>query len=134
MKNLVNKFLAINMSLLVFITSTSFAFGMHFCGDKLIEFSFSKNELNCHMEMGHDNNPISEAGDECEDKIIAFDHEFISKSTLKEIEINLFTVYHTLKSSSIDYDWKLNKIDPYQFYKPPLISKEISNLYGVYLL
>ncbi len=50
MKAMLHKVIAICMALIVLLTTTSFTVAMHYCGDTLVDYSFSHKVKSCGME------------------------------------------------------------------------------------
>lgn len=72
MKQVIHKSLAVFMAAVVLLTTMSFAVDMHYCGDKLVDFSFVHQVETCGMEKMQEptscENPLFSTKSCCTDK------------------------------------------------------------------
>lgn len=126
------KLLSILLSLLVLLSTSSVTLDVHYCSDKLQDFSFNNKVTNCSGKLVVE---IQEfAGDTCcLDKTIQKDAQKDLKASSNSFEFQSFL-------STVPYTFGLNtplpdreEISSY-FHKPPLIKKDYQVLFEVFLI
>jgi hypothetical protein len=136
MKQFFSKIAAVFMAIVVVLSTLSFAYSEHFCGDYLVDAAlFSKAEA-CGMEMelaaaDKDCNTIKK--DCCSDNV-----QQIEGQTQLKLEIPSFSFEQQQFITAFAYTFlnAFNAIEsnylPYKNYSPPLVEKNIAVLYQVF--
>ncbi len=138
MKQLLRKISSIIMAFVVLFSTMSFTVSEHYCGHKLVDVGFFSKAESCGMEM---QKPAS--SENCE----------LSKSDCCKDEVTQFTGQNELNTSfsSLNFDQQIfvasfvytyvNLFEglavisvPYKYHTPPLVDKEITILYQVFLI
>lgn len=137
MLKILHQIVSVIMAFVVMISTTTFTFNMHFCGDTLVETALYKKAKGCGMEMSM---AITDSCDStkkncCDDTQqsisgqdelqlaaaqLSFENQLFITSYLQTF-IGLFETFDYTKSS-------------YQDYKPPLVIRKLFKLDETYLI
>jgi len=126
------------MALLVLFSTMSFTVDMHYCGDQLVDFSFSENAKNCMMQAGHSNatgeNSVMEM-DCCTDLEIIMKGQDDLKISFDQFtfeqQIFISTFYYTYVNLFEAVD---KNLDSFKEYSPPPLIRDIQILDQTFLI
>lgn len=134
MKRVFTKITSLVLAFLVLFSTFSFTVETHYCGDFLMDISFTGNAENCGMKM--EQKATTKKKNCCKDEI----HKIEGQDKLQqfsELKLN-FEKQQFLTAFLISYtDLFVEKITKNTFYKdssPPDISKDYQVLYQSFLI
>ena len=138
MKEFLHKSAAITMALLVLFTTMSFTVNMHYCGDILVDYSFTQNAASCGMDI----QPVSKSCDAnvmktscCKDKQLIVEGQDNVKLSFETFSLEQQTFVATFFYS---YTQLFESVDEkpllFKDYSPPLLTNDISVLYQTFLI
>ncbi|SRX54843.1 HYC_CC_PP family protein [Aequorivita sp. CIP111184] len=139
MKSLIHKSIAVFMAGVVLFTTMSFAVDIHYCGDTLVDFSFTQQVDSCGMEemptvANCENSSITE-------KSCCKDQQFIKqgKDDLKisfeqlSLQQQIFVASLTYSYISI-FEGTESNVVPFVAYPPPFIERDVQVLHQTFLI
>lgn len=135
MKQLFKKISAMLMALIVLLSTLSFSFSEHFCGDLLVDSALFSKAESCGMNMQNalPGSDCSVKKDCCKDEVKTFvgqDDLKIDFSSLN-LEQQQFITSFVYTYSNLFEEFKTNST-PFKYYSPPLVDKDITVLYRVF--
>lgn len=130
-----HKIIALTMAFLVLFSTSAFAVSMHYCGNTLVDYSFSKAE-SCGMEK-MDTKKTSSCSIEkkscCSDKKIIKDQDEVKSSPQLDIPQQLFLASFFYTYINL-FDGIEQQIIPFKYYSPPLLVSDIQLLDETFLI
>lgn len=138
MKQLLRKISAIIMAFVVLLSTMSFTVSEHYCGHKLVDIGlFSKAEA-CGMEMqkpaSSENCELSKS-DCCKDEVTQFTGQNELNTSFSSLNIDQQIFISSFAYTYVNLFEGLAAISvPYKYHTPPLVDKEITILYQVFLI
>ena len=139
MKEFIHRSMALFMALVVLMTTTSFAMDMHYCGDTLVDYSFTQQAKSCGMEK-----VISTS--DCETPTISQKSCCSDKQLVKESTDNFKVSWDQITPaqqwfiSSLIYSYSNLSISTstnsvtYADYSPPFIRQDVQVLHQTFLI
>ena len=139
MKAFIHKVLSLCMAAIVLMTTMSFSIDMHYCGDTLVDFSFSQEVKSCGMEMTAVvpecvNAMISQKSCCSDNQIVqqGQDDLKLSFDTLS-LEQQLFVASFTYSYLSL-FEQGPSKAISFQDHSPPFLERDIQALHQTFLI
>ncbi|QXP58817.1 HYC_CC_PP family protein [Olleya sp. HaHaR_3_96] len=137
MKQVVHKIMSFAMALVVLLSTMSFTFNMHYCGDTLVETALFHKAKGCGMEIAQ---PASEGSvitkkSCCSDEQLVVDGQNELKLNLDQISfeqqffITSFVYTYINLFEGVD-----NNTATFETYHPPLVRTQIFKLDETYLI
>ncbi|MDP3312023.1 hypothetical protein [Lutibacter sp.] len=135
MKQLFKKISAMLMALIVLLSTLSFSFSEHFCGDLLVDSALFSKAESCGMNIQNalPGSDCSVKKDCCKDEVKTFvgqDDLKIDFSSLSFDQQNFIALYAFTYLNL--YEGIDTEVIPFKYYSPPLVDKDISILYQVF--
>lgn len=136
---LFHKITSIILSIIILVSTSSFAVESHYCGDMHIDSSIFGKASNCMCERFESNNHSDKTemnmGDCCKEKVIVHDgNDEIQKTQFQ------FTSENTLFLQSYFYSYINlfegieNRIAPFKGYSPPLLVTDLQMIHESFLI
>ncbi|RFN59951.1 HYC_CC_PP family protein [Marixanthomonas ophiurae] len=138
MKQVFHKFGAVSMAFLVLFTTMSFTVNMHYCGELLVDYSFTSHVKTCGMES--QTSPINcdstiTKDSCCKDKQLIVEGEDNLKLSFENLSLEQQTFIATFVYSYIDlFETVEESNDSLNYYSPPVLTKDISVLHQTFLI
>ena len=139
MKQKIHKISAIFMSIVVLLSTMSFTFDKHFCGDMLVDTALFAKADTCGMEVVNQQKNRTECSitkkDCCSNKKVVVEGQKELKQSVdtltfqQQIFIASFVYAYVTTFSELH-----NKVIPFQYYAPPQVIKDIHLLDEVFLI
>ncbi len=138
MKATFQKIVAVFLSAIVLLTTSSFTVGMHFCGDHLVDVALFQKAKTCGMEITPDNQDFDAKIEQkscCKDKQILLEGE----NELQSQNQN-FTIVQLSVLLSFDYAYALlfetdnDNSSVFNGHSPPLLDIDYQVLYDTFLI
>lgn len=140
MKVSIHKIAALAMALLVLLSTMSFAVDMHYCGDHLVDFSFSKTVDTCLMNAERTKStsdcPMMEMKmDCCSDVEVVFEGHDDLKMSLDHLSFDqqVFVVSFVHAFTVLFEGFDTNKFY-FKDYTPPPLIRDVQLLHQIFLI
>lgn len=139
MKPFIHKSMALFMAALVFMTTTSFAVDMHFCGDTLVDFSFFQQVETCGMDKAQSptdcEDPSLTQKSCCTDTQIIVDGQDDLKTSFEHLtlEQQVFVTSFTYAYIHL-FEGTPSTDVSFLAYSPPTIDRDVQVLYQTFLI
>jgi len=136
---LFHKLISVILSIIILISTSSFAVESHYCGDMLIDSSIFGKASNCMCEKiesdNHSYKTEINMGDCCKEKIIVHDgNDEIQKTQFQlTSENNLFLQSYFYSYINL-FEGLENRIVPFKAYSPPLLVTDLQVIYESFLI
>jgi len=139
MKQVFHKLGAVSMAFIVLFTTMSFTVSMHYCGDSLVDYSFTTLAESCGMDI----KPSSETCDAssftqdtcCNDKQLVIEGQDNLKLSFENLSLEQQTFVASFVYSYIDlFEVVEENNDSFSYYSPPVLTKDISVLHQTFLI
>lgn len=127
------------MAAVVLLTTMSFTVDMHYCGDTLVDFSFSQQVETCGMEkmMNRSDceNPTLSEKSCCTDKQVIKEGKDDLKVSFDQLtfEQQLFVVSFTHTYSTL-FEGTDSEAVPFFDYAPPFVKQDVQVLHQTFLI
>jgi hypothetical protein len=139
MKQYFHKSMAVFMATVVFMTTMSFTVDMHYCGDTLVDFSFTQQVDTCGMDKTQ--KPSSCENPKLVEKSCCTDTQLIKKGQddLKlsfdklSFEQQVFVALFTYSYNSLFQGIESQEI-PFIDYAPPFVERDVQVLHQTFLI
>jgi|TARA_R100000479_G_scaffold33554_4_gene14300 hypothetical protein len=138
MKQIFHKFGAVSMAFLVLFTTMSFTVNMHYCGEMLVDYSFTQHVKTCGMDVqttpeSYDSNITKDSC--CKDKQLIVEGEDNIKLSFENLSLEQQTFLATFVYSYIDlFETVEETNDSFKDYSPPYLIEDISVLHQTFLI
>ena len=138
MKQVFHKFGAVSMAFLVLFTTMSFTVNMHYCGEMLVDYSFTQHVKTCGMDVqtspeSCDSNITKDSC--CKDKQLIVEGEDNIKLSFENLSLEQQTFLATFVYSYIDlFETVEENNDSFKDYSPPYLIEDISVLHQTFLI
>ena len=138
MKQVFHKFGAVSMAFLVLFTTMSFTVNMHYCGEMLVDYSFTQHVKTCGMDVqtspeSCDSNITKDSC--CKDKQLIVEGEDNIKLSFENLSLEQQTFLATFVYSYIDlFEIVEENNDSFKDYSPPYLIEDISVLHQTFLI
>lgn len=128
------------MAVVVLFSTMSFTVDMHFCGDHLVDFSFSKNTKTCMMKAvkapsSPSCSPIEMKMHCCSDVALVFEGQEDLKMTMDPLSFDqqvFLTAF--IGSYGNRFEGHDKNIVPFKDYAPPPLIRDIQVLHQLFLI
>ncbi len=136
MKQLFRKITAVLMAFVVLLSTMSFTYSEHYCGDFLVDSALFSKAKSCGMEMeiaSVESDCNSFKKDCCSDEVKKIEGQSNLKIDFNNLTIpqQEFVVAFTYSYLNL-FDETINDKVSFLDYSPPLVDKDISVLYQVF--
>ena len=140
MKKFSHKLLAVLMSFVVLLSTTSFAITKHFCGDTLVDTAIFSQASSCGME---NDNISSNSASGCtivKKNCCSNEQLLIDGQDEVQLQVDKTSFSQELFIASFIYTYinlfenLENNVGSYNEYKPPLVIKDIVKIDETYLI
>jgi len=138
MKSFIHKISALLMATLVLFTTMSFTVDMHYCGERLVDFSLSQNVNTCGMQEELPSRDCESGNAEdscCSDKQMVVEGQDEIKASFDTLNFGqhffIATFLYTYTNLFEDLD---SHIIPFRDYRPPILTRDIQKLHETYLI
>ena len=137
MKQVLHKIMSFAMALVVLLSTMSFTFNMHYCGDTLIETALFQKAKGCGMEMIQ---PAKEGcvitkKSCCSDEQLVVDGQNELKLNLDQISFEQqFFITSFVYTYCTLFEGVENNTATFETYHPPLVRTQIFKLDETYLI
>ncbi|TXD85549.1 hypothetical protein ESY86_02800 [Subsaximicrobium wynnwilliamsii] len=139
MKQFFHKSLAVFMASVVFMTTMSFTMDMHYCGDTLVDFSFTQQVETCGMENTQntsncENPTLSEKSCCTDTQVIKKGQDDLKVSFDKlSLEQQIFVASFTYSYISL-FEGTASEEIPFFDYAPPFVERDVQVLHQTFLI
>jgi hypothetical protein len=139
MKSAFHKSLAVFMAAIVFMTTMSFAVDMHYCGDTLVDFSFTQQVETCGMEKAQmtsdsENSKLTEKSCCTDTQFVKQGQDDLKVSFDKlSLEQYVFVAAFIHSYNSLFQATESNAI-PFSDYAPPFVERDVQVLHQTFLI
>lgn len=139
MKQFIHKSIAVFMAAVVLLTTMSFALDMHYCGDKLVDFSFVHQVETCGMEKMQEpsscENSLLSKKSCCTDKQIVNQGTEDLKVSFEQItfEEQVFITAFVCSYSYL-FETTESKVILLVDYPPPFLKRNVQVLHQTFLI
>lgn len=138
MKQLLRKISAIVMAFVVLLSTMSFTVSEHYCGHQLVDIGLFSKAESCGMELqkpASSNDCELKKSDCCKDEVKQFtgQNELNTSFSTLNFEQQIIVASFAYAYLNLFEGSDLNTA-PYEHYTPPLVDKEITVLYQVFLI
>jgi len=127
------------MAAVVLITTMSFTVDMHYCGDTLVDFSFTQQVKTCGMEKARSTssceNPTLSEKSCCLDKQLVKEGQDDLKISLDQLSLEqqAFVASFTYSYLSL-FEGTESKQVPFVDYPPPFVKRDVQVLHQTFLI
>jgi hypothetical protein len=139
MKEIFHKTMSIIMALVVLFTTTSFTMDMHYCGDKMVDFSFFHNVETCVMEKAEIastcENPELSKKSCCTDDQFTVDGQDNLKNNFSKLtfEQQIFVASFVYAYIRLFEGTASNEVHFFD-YAPPFVKRDVQVLHQSFLI
>ncbi|PVW13480.1 HYC_CC_PP family protein [Marixanthomonas spongiae] len=138
MKQVFHKFGAVSMAFLVLFTTMSFTVNMHYCGEMLVDYSFTQHVKTCGMDVQTSSESCDSSTTKdscCNDKQLVVEGEDNLKLSFENLSLQQQTFVASFVYSYINlFQVVEEKNDSFSYYSPPYLIKDISVLHQTFLI
>jgi len=139
MKQFIHKSMALFMAFVVLMTTMSFAVDMHYCGDTLVDFSFTQQVKTCGMEKtqaytGCENPSLTQKSCCTDKQVIKKGKEDIKVSFDQlSLEQQVFVAAFTYSYLNLFEETELKEVS-FVEYAPPYVKRDVQVLHQTFLI
>ena len=138
MNQFFRKISAILMAFVVLFSTMSFTVSEHYCGHKLVDVGLFSKAESCGMELqkpASSNDCELKKSNCCKDEVKQFtgQNELNTSFSTLNFEQQVFVASFTYAYLNL-FEGLAVKIIPFKNYTPPLVDKEITVLYQVFII
>jgi len=139
MKKNLQKVLSVLMACIVMFTTMSFTVDMHYCGDSLVDFSFTQQVKTCGMEKTQSStsceNPNISKKSCCTDKQLVQEGQDDLKASFDQLNLEqqIFVASFTYTYISLFEGSESNQV-PFVDYLPPFVKRDVQVLHQTFLI
>lgn len=139
MKQFFHKSMAVFMATVVFMTTMSFTVDIHYCGDTLVDYSFTQQVNTCGMEKTQNTssceNPTLAEKSCCTDKQVIKEGQDDLKISFDKLtlEQHVFLASFTYSYSNL-FEGTESKEIPFVDYAPPFVERDVQVLHQTFLI
>jgi len=136
---LFHKTISVILSIIILISTSSFAIESHYCGDMLIDSSLFGKASNCMCEKvesdNHSDKTEIDVGDCCKEKVIVHDgNDEIQKTQFQlTLENTLFLQPYFYSYINL-FEGIEYRIAPFKGYSPPLLVTDLQVIHESFLI
>lgn len=142
MKENFHKIAALSMAFMVLFSTMSFSLDMHYCGDHLVDFSFTQKVDTCLMkaEMSKTSTSCSMMDmkmemDCCSDVEVVFEGQEELKISFDQFSFEQQMFVATFIFTYINRFWGVDEnIIPFKDYAPPPLIRDVQVLHQTFLI
>lgn len=139
MKARLYKIMALTMAFVVLLTTTSFTVALHYCGETLVDYSFTHKAKDCGMEktnaLSNCEQPAMQKQSCCSDQVIIVDgqdelqDQFQKLTPDQEIFVAVFTTSYLALFEPLPAH-----NDSFTDYPPPFLKRDVQVLHQSFLI
>ncbi len=139
MKQFFHKSMAVFMATVVFMTTMSFTVDIHYCGDTLVDYSFTQQVDTCGMEKAQKSttceNPTLAEKSCCTDKQVIKEGQDDLKLSFDQLtfEQHVFLTSFTYSYRNL-FEGTESKEIPFVDYAPPFVERNVQVLHQTFLI
>jgi hypothetical protein len=140
MKQIIHKSMAFFMAVVVLMTTTSFTVDMHYCGEKLVDFSFFQKAEGCGMEKAQVSkiacqNPMLTQKACCSDEQMIKQGQDDLKISFDKLSFEQQVFVASLTYSYLNLFEGTTSTDvPFKDYPPPFVKRDVQVLHQTFLI
>lgn len=139
MKKFLHNIMAVFMAAVVLMTTMSFTMDVHYCGETLVDFSFTQQVETCGMEKMQSTssceNPSLSEKSCCSDKQVVKEGQDDLKISFDQLnfEQQIFVASFTYAYISL-FEGTESKQVPFVDYSPPFVKRDAQVLHQTFLI
>ncbi|MDT0293164.1 hypothetical protein ACFQ3R_09160 [Mesonia ostreae] len=141
MKKFLHNAMAVFMVAVVLMTTMSFTVDMHYCGETLVDFSFTQQVETCRMEnnknesLGSCESPKMSKESCCSDKQLVQEGQDNLKTSFDQLtlEQQIFVTSFTYTYINL-FEGTESKQIPFVDYAPPFVKRDVQVLHQTFLI